>query len=69
MDVCNFHILPIPQGISSYHISHQNLVISLMWVHKWNITHVNNIYISLEPKKWNSSIMEPINAPNTTNFA
>jgi hypothetical protein len=39
----NFDILPIPRGRNSHHISHYNLVIKFMWVHKWYISHVNNL--------------------------
>jgi hypothetical protein len=60
--VCNFHRLLVPQGRSSYHISHQNMVINFMWVHKWNINHVNK-YIYFRPKNWNNITMKLVNPP------
>jgi hypothetical protein len=40
-----------------------------MWMHKWNITLVNNIYIYLEPKIWNNNTMKLFDPPKATNFA
>ncbi len=47
---CNFHILPIPQGASAYHIPYYNLIISFMQMQKWNINDMHNPNIYLEPK-------------------
>ncbi len=60
--MCNFHIFPVPQGRSSYHISHQNMVINFMWVFKQNINYVNN-YIYFKPKNWNNITMKLVNPP------
>jgi hypothetical protein len=66
---CNFHIFPIPQATSAYHIPYCNLVISFMRMHKWNINRMHNPNIYPEPKLWNIWAMELVHPLMTTNFA
>ncbi len=65
----NLHILPIPQGRSSYHISNYNLVIGFMWVHKWNVNHVNDRNIYFHTKTWNNTTMKLVNNPKAIKFS
>ncbi len=66
---CNFHILPILKTTSAYHIPYYNLVINFMWMHKWNISHMQKPNTYLEPKLWNTWAMELVHPLVGTNFA
>jgi hypothetical protein len=66
---CNFHTPPILETTSAYHIPYYNLVISFMWMRKWNTSHMHKPNTYLEPKFWNIQTMGLVHPLVATNFA